>query len=284
MFDSLKSSQAYQVYRQSLLYDTVRRHGKVLKRAIKLPRYLGTDYECPICGVGLRAFKPMWDSYWRDAAKFGPIHPASKMETLNLEALNCPRCDAFDRERLMAIYLDKAFASFDPNRAYRVVEFAPGEALQKKLKRYPFITYRSADLSRKTVDDQVDMTQMVRYGDASIDIVLCSHVLEHIPEDRKAMGEIRRVLRADGFALILVPLVVGVDETHEDPSIQSEADRWKYFGMGDHVRQYGKRDFLARLKSAGLRVEQLGIEHFGAEVFRRAGIAENSVLYVARPR
>jgi SAM-dependent methyltransferase len=165
-----------------------------------------------------------------------------------------------------------------------VVEFAPGEALQKKLKRYPFITYRSADLSRKTVDDQVDMTQMVRYGDASIDIVLCSHVLEHIPEDRKAMGEIRRVLRADGFALILVPLVVGVDETHEDPSIQSEADRWKYFGMGDHVRQYGKRDFLARLKSAGLRVEQLGIEHFGAEVFRRAGIAENSVLYVARPR
>jgi hypothetical protein len=54
--------------------------------------------------------------------------------------------------------------------------------------------------------------------------------------------------------------------------------------MGDHVRQYGKRDFLARLKSAGFRVEQLGVEHFGAEVFRRAGIAENSVLYVAHPR
>jgi hypothetical protein len=78
--------------------------------------------------------------------------------------------------------------------------------------------------------------------------------------------------------------VVGVDETHEDPSIESEELRWKYFGMGDHVRQYGKRDFLARLRSAGLRVEQLGVEYFGAEAFRRAGIAENSVLYVARPR
>jgi SAM-dependent methyltransferase len=176
------------------------------------------------------------------------------------------------------------FATFDPSRAYRLVEFAPGDALQKKLRRYPFIAYRSADLSRKTVDENVDMTQMVRYGDASIDIILCSHVLEHIPEDRKAMSEIRRVLRPDGFALILVPLVVGVDVTHEDPSIESEAGRWKYFGMGDHVRQYGKRDFLARLKGAGLRVEQLGVEHFGAEVFRRAGIAENSVLYVARPR
>jgi SAM-dependent methyltransferase len=284
MFNSLKSSQAYQVYRHSLLYDTVRRHGKVLKRAIKLPQYLGTEYQCPVCGIGLRAFRPMWKSYWRDAEKFGPIHPASKMETLNLQAFTCPRCDAFDRERLMAIYLDKVFATFDPSRAYRLVEFAPGDALQKKLRRYPFIAYRSADLSRKTVDENVDMTQMVRYGDASIDIILCSHVLEHIPEDRKAMSEIRRVLRPDGFALILVPLVVGVDVTHEDPSIESEAGRWKYFGMGDHVRQYGKRDFLARLKGAGLRVEQLGVEHFGAEVFRRAGIAENSVLYVARPR
>jgi SAM-dependent methyltransferase len=284
MFDSLKSTHAYQVYRHSLLYDTVRRHGKVLKRAINLPHYLGTKYECPVCGVGLRAFKPMWKSYWRDAAKFGPIHPASKMETLNLESFTCPRCDAFDRERLMAIYLDQVFAKFDHNRAYRLVEFAPGDALQKKLRRYPFVVYHSADLSRKTVDENVDLTQMVRYGDASIDILLCSHVLEHIREDRQAMSEIRRVLRSDGFALILVPLVVGVDETHEDPSIESEAQRWKYFGMGDHVRQYGKRDFLARLKSSGLRVEQLGVEHFGAEVFQRAGIAENSVLYVARPR
>src|ERR1700722_5094725 len=228
MFDSLKSSQAYQVYRHSLLYDTVRRHGKALKRAIKLPQYLGTEYKCPVCGVGLRAFRPMWKSIWGEAAKNGPDHPASKMETLNLEAFTCPRCDAFDRERLMAIYLDKVFATFDPNRAYRLVEFAPGDALQKKLRRSPSIAYRSADLSRKTVDENVDMTQMVRYGDASIDIILCSHVLEHIPEDRKAMSEIRRVLRPDGFALILVPLVVGVDVTHEDPSIESEAQRWKY--------------------------------------------------------
>jgi hypothetical protein len=60
--------------------------------------------------------------------------------------------------------------------------------------------------------------------------------------------------------------------------------RWKYFGMGDHVRQYGKRDFIDRLEAAGLKVDQLAIEHFGAQAFRHAGIAENSVLYVARPR
>ena len=93
-----------------------------------------------------------------------------------------------------------------------------------------------------------------------------------------------RVLKPDGFAIVLVPLVVGLDETHEDTSMDTAELRWKYFGAGDHVRQYGKRDFIERLEAAGLRVEQLGIDHFGAETFHRAGIAENSVLYVVHPR
>ena len=284
MFKSVKTTPVYRLYRQSLLYDTVRKHGKVLKRAIKLPRYLGSEYQCPVCGVGLRAFRPMWKSYWRDAAIYQPIHPPQLMETLNLAAFTCPRCDAFDRERLIALYLDEAFRSFDHSRTYRLLEFAPGDALRKKLGRHSFIAYRSADLSRKTVDERVDMTDMAAYADGSLDIILCSHILEHIPDDRKAMREMRRVLKPEGFAIVLVPLVVGLDETHEDPSMNTPELRWKYFGMGDHVRQYGKRDFIERLQSTGLRVEQLGMEHFGAEVFRRAAIAENSVLYVVRPR
>jgi SAM-dependent methyltransferase len=151
------------------------------------------------------------------------------------------------------------------------------------IKLYPSIVYRSADLSRKTVDERIDLTAMNRYADQSVDIILCSDVLEHIPEDRKAMREIARVLKPDGFAVLLVPLVKGLDETHEDPAIVSEAMRWKYFGMGDHVRQYGKRDFLERLSAAGLTVHQLGKEYFGAEAFRNAGLTESSVLYVVRP-
>jgi len=283
MFESIKTTPAYRLYRQSLIYDTVRKRGKVLKRAIKLPRYLGTEYQCPVCGVGLRAFRPMWKSYWRDVEIYKPVHAAQSMETLNLEAFTCPRCDAFDRDRLTAIYLEEAFRGFDRNRIYRLLEFAPGDALHKKLKSLPFIAYRSADLSRKTVDERIDMTDMAGYADGSLDIILCSHILEHIPDDRKAMREMRRVLKPDGFAIVLVPLVVGLDETHEDPGMDTPELCWKYFGAGDHVRQYGKRDFIERLEAAGLRVEQLGIAHFGAEAFRRAGIANNSVLYVARP-
>lgn len=283
MLESFKTTRAYRIYRQSLIYDRVRKNGKVLKRAIKLPRYLGSDYQCPVCAVRLRAFRPMWKSYWRDHAKFAPIHPPATYETLNLEFFTCPRCDAFDRERMVAIFLEQAFSNFDRSRLYRLLEFAPCDALRKKLKRYPFIAYRSADLTRKNVDESVDLTNMAAYADRSLDIILCSHVLEHVPEDRKAMREIARVLKPDGFAIVLVPLVVGVDATHEDPNLNTEALRWKYFGMGDHVRQYGKRDFVERLEAAGLKVEQLGIEHFGAETFRHAGIADNSVLYVVRP-
>jgi len=281
---SAKSTRAYRIYRNSLLYDTVRRRGKVLKRAVKLRRYLGSEYQCPVCGVGLRAFRPVGKSYWRDVDKFGPIHLPTAIETFNVAAFSCPRCDAFDRDRLTAIYLEQVFRTFDHGRMYRLIEFAPGDALHKKLKRYPFIAYRSADLSRKDVDERVDLTAMDSYADHSVDILLCSHILEHIPDDRKAMREICRVLKPDSFAIILVPLVLGIDETREDPSIDTEALRWKYFGMGDHVRQYGKRDFIDRLEAAGLKVDQLGVEHFGAEAFRRTGIAENSVLYVVRPR
>ena len=268
--------------KHSVPYIAFREWNKHLRRQLKLPYYRGTAFRCPVCEVRLRAFKPMWKSYWKGVEQYAPIHPVSAMETFNVAAFRCPSCDAFDRERLTAIYLDEVFGSLDRSRKYRLIEFAPAHALLKKLKRLPFIEYRSADLVRNDVDDRVDLTDMRGYADNSVDIFLCSHVLEHIPDDSKAMRELHRILKPGGFGVVLVPLVVGVEETHEDPRIDTDELRWKYYGMGDHVRQYGKRDFVARLTAAGFAVDQLGIDHFGAETFRTAGIADNSVLYVVR--
>jgi SAM-dependent methyltransferase len=279
-----RNTRAYRLYRDSATYTRVRRKGKAIKRALKLPGYLGSTHECPVCGTRLRAFKPIWKSYWRDVEIFAPLHGKKEMETFNTAAYSCPRCDASDRERLIAIYLDRAFAKFSRTRRYRLIEVAPADGLPRIFARYPFIEYRSADLNRKDVDEHLDLTAMIAHADQSVDILLCSHVLEHVDDDRKAMREIRRVLKPDGFAILLVPLVIGVEETHEDPTFDTLELRWKYFGMGDHVRQYGKRDFIARLEAAGLSVEQLGIDYFGGETFRRAGIADNSILYVVRPR
>ncbi|MEA2938079.1 MAG: hypothetical protein QOC56_1583 [Alphaproteobacteria bacterium] len=269
--------------KRSLAYVAFREWTKALRRRARLPAYRGGDYQCPICGTGLRAFKPIWKSYRRAVERYAPVHPPAAMETFNAEAFSCPDCDAFDRERLTALYLDRVFASFDRSRRHRLIEFAPAHALHRKLKSYPFIDYRSADLVRRDVSDRgVDLTDMPGYADGSVDIFLCSHILEHIPEDRQAMWELHRILKPGGFGIVLVPLFAGVEETHEDASIVTVEGRWKYFGDGDHVRQYGKRDFLGRLAAAGFRIEQVAMEFFGADVFRRAGIAADSVLYVVR--
>ena len=278
----IKGTTAYQRYKHSLPYVTLREWDKALRRKFQLGRYRGTEFGCPVCGVTLAAFKAGAASYQRILREHGYIYPLSAIETFNVAAYACPSCDASDRERLYALHLDRVFAARDPARCYRMLEFAPSFGLSRKLKRLWFVDYRSADLYRNNVDDRLDITDMRGYADGSFDIVLCSHVLEHVPDDRRAMGELRRILRPDGFAIVMVPLVHGVEETNEDPAIDTPALRWKYFGSDDHVRQYGQRDFADRLAAAGFEVERLGIDFFGADPFRRAGIAADSVLYVVR--
>jgi hypothetical protein len=138
------------------------------------------------------------------------------LRDIQLSAFSCPRCDTFDRDRLTALYLEQVFRNFDPGSP-RAMQ------LHKKLKRHPFVAYRSADLSRKDVDELIDLTAMDRYAGISVDILLCSHVLEHIPDaqltediryrgeraDRRPQG--RRLLRnlRIGLALHLKPLIGG---------------------------------------------------------------------------
>src|SRR5262245_48766307 len=269
--------------KKSAPYIAFRKWQKALRRRVGLREYLGTQYQCPICRVSLRAFKPVWKSFWMHYQQYEYIHSPFAWETFNFGAFSCPSCGSNDRERLPALYLDRVLAAYDRRRRYRLIEFAPGEALDRAIRRYPFVEYRSADLHRHDVDDRVDLTACP-YADGAVDIFICSHVLEHIPDDRKAMRELNRILAPDGFGILLVPLFPHIDETHEDPSIVTMEERWKYFGGGDHVRQYGKRDFIDRLTAAGFHVDQLGIDYFGRETFRRHGIAENSVLYVVRKR
>jgi ubiquinone/menaquinone biosynthesis C-methylase UbiE len=131
------------------------------------------------------------------------------------------------------------------------------------------------------VDDHVDITRMDIYPDESFDAFICSHILEHVREDTKAMAELYRILKAGGWGIAMVPLLLGNEETREDPSKTTEAERWRYFCQGDHVRLYARKDFIARLESVGFRVVPLDVHHFGQENFRRHGISLTSVLYIA---
>ena len=130
------------------------------------------------------------------------------------------------------------------------------------------------------VDDRVDVMDMNTYGDNQFDFFICSHVLEHVVDDKKALGELYRVLKPRGQGVLMVPIVLGVEKIDEDPSITDPAERWRRFGQYDHVRLYSKRGFLDRVSEAGFRIYEHGWEYFGEDVFTRNGVNRQSKLYI----
>jgi predicted SAM-dependent methyltransferase len=94
------------------------------------------------------------------------------------------------------------------------------------------------------------------------------------------MKELHRVLKPGGWGIAMVPITNAIEETYENDSITTDADRWKYFGQDDHVRMYSKKGFVGNLEKAGFKVDQLGIDYFGSNVFERHGIHPRSILYI----
>ncbi len=271
MFLNLKRTNAYETYKQ---------WKKAIQRYLSRPFYFGDRHKCPVCERNIRCFKPIWKPYPGMLREHGFIYPIESMETVNFSAYSCPVCDASDRERLQALYLDERIPSMEHDETAVCIDFAGSPGIAKKLRAIPWLRYRTADLCRPGVDDQIDITNMTVYLDASIDMFICSHILEHVPDDLRAMRELRRVLKPGGFGIVMVPLVVGVDETHEDLKITDPSLRWKYFAQDDHLRLYGGRDLVRRLELANFIVSRLGIDHFGDERFDTAGIHANSKIYV----
>jgi SAM-dependent methyltransferase len=130
---------------------------------------------------------------------------------------------------------------------------SPEACLRDELQRLRDIDYVTGDLYAEDVDVLLDLTA-IDFPDASFDVILCSHVLEHIPDDRVAMAEIRRVLRPDGWALINGPSDPARTMTYEDAAIVLPEERLRHFGQEDHARVYSSRDFAARLENAGFGV------------------------------
>ncbi len=243
--------------------------------------YMGDKYECPVCNTKLAYFTPIGNDFFEAFDKFEYNYPLAHSETFNFLHYHCPKCYSGDRERMYALYFKKKFSNIDKSKKLDFVDFAPSSGLEKYyLRKLDFLNYRTADLFMEGVDDKIDLTDMKEYKDNMFDIFLCSHVLEHVSDDRKAMKELYRILKPGGWGIAMVPINYVMEEVFEDPNITTPADRWKYFGQDDHVRFYSKKGFIKRLQEAGFKVNQYGIDYFGADVFEKCGIHKRSVLYI----
>jgi SAM-dependent methyltransferase len=141
--------------------------------------------------------------------------------------------------------------------------------------------YLTADLEKPAMV-RMDITD-IQYPDESFDAICCSHVLEHVPDDRRAMREICRVLKSSGWAILLVPITA--DRTFEDPSVTDPEERLRLFGQADHVRRYGP-DYTDRLREAGFGVEVVCVSDLvGEKQARRMGLIRHAgaIYYCTRP-
>ncbi|MEE9571915.1 MAG: class I SAM-dependent methyltransferase [Candidatus Neomarinimicrobiota bacterium] len=192
--------------------------------------YYGNERICPVCCKSSRRFNTVGYVPRKDA--------------------QCVRCGALERHRFLWLYLSRKTDIFD-GQPKKMLHIAPEKCFESRFKKLFGDNYLTADLFNPHVMVKMDITN-IEYAAESFDIIYCSHVLEHVQDDKKAMREINRVLKNDGWAILLVPITV--EKTFEDPSIIDPVERLKYFGQENHVRRYGI-DYIDRLREAGFIVE-----------------------------
>lgn len=164
-----------------------------------------------------------------------------------------PSTLSLERHRLLWLYLKKETDFFSAKK--KVLHFAPEQSFYKRFKKMENINYVTTDLHSPLADVKADICNLP-FDDNEFDIIFCNHVLEHIPDDTKAMQELYRVLKVNGIGIFQIPQDLSREKTFEDNTITSKKERTVIFGQYDHVRIYGK-DYFNKLREIGFKVEEV---------------------------
>lgn len=233
----------YRNTRQISLFSRVMSAGR--RRFGQLP--LGGDFHCCICGQYSRYFLP-----YRGGAKAQPpLMTELGMTGSDLDHFSCPKCGSHDRERHLEMYFQR-MGLFNRIKNAKVLHFAPEYWFSKRIRDQSPARYVMADLFPTNAEIiKMDMLDIPESSD-TFDFVIANHVLEHVPDDLKALSEIVRVLKVGGVAILQTPFSPVLTRTFSDPGIVADSSRLHAYGQEDHVRLYGN-DIFERFESAGLK-------------------------------
>lgn len=192
----------------------------------------------------------------------------------------CPNCKSRERHRELGLVMDKVNWY---HKGMRVLHFAPEQVFHKLFSSFADIDYWSVDLNPNSykgkIRKAVDITN-ISFDDNSFDLIMCMHVLEHIPDDRKAMSELYRVLKPNGIAFLNVPLF---QKFLENPEYNTPELRAKYYGQFDHVRAYNFDVYSQRLIDSGfVDIKVFTAEGTNEEILERYGLRKHGKTFLCR--
>lgn len=186
----------------------------------------------------------------------------------------CPGCASLERHRLLYLYLQNEINL--SNRKIKILHFAPEYPLQKIFKKTYGKNYLSTDIEHPDAMLHADITNMP-LDNNSFDLIICNHVLQEIPDDKKAMRELFRILKKGGTAIITIPKNKKAKETFENQGEINNKDRKKLYGYYGAIRIYGD-DFIKRLKDSGFKVKTIDyIKVFAEKKISKYGLSEEKI-------
>jgi len=214
---------------------------------------------CPLCEEKIRLYVPFGKPLRRSA--------------------QCPVCRSLERHRAFWIWIN---SNIDLScEGFKVLHFAPEKCLLDKFSRMSNIDYYAVDINpdKQGIRDVIDI-QNINYSDGTFDLIVCNHVLEHIPDDKAALLELRRVLKVSGILLLTVPINLNRDKTFENPEYNTPELRLKNYGHKDHRRMYGIIDLERSVQRAGLTAERImPNKHLTSDELNCFGLKKEEILF-----
>jgi SAM-dependent methyltransferase len=269
----------------------IRQHSEHIWQTIRqreMEQFRGSGVVCPVCGLIFSAFAPVYQ-WKRSSLNASP--PGDQCVTI-AEAERCPSCNSLPRHRLLWKYLETETSIFQSS-PLRLLDIAPTLPFYDRFSTSANISYFPCDIDPNQQKYSGFPGPILRaslcelpFPDDFFDVILCSHVLEHIKNDHLAICEMFRVLKPGGWGIIQVPENNLLEMTLEDPAIVLPEARESAFGQFDHVRQYG-RDFRDRLIAGGFQVNTIDfvktfpaeqIASFGFDRYEQIHLCTKSIL------
>jgi len=245
--------------------------GNKLPPRFKLFLHRGVKYICPFCNYTSNSLLPMGHDVevLREKQVIGG----------NRRRCKCYKCGSTDRERLIYIYLREKVRIFSSDKTKSILHISPEKNLSQKIIDFGFSEYVCGDLFAEGYKypehvQKIDVLD-IPYSDNTFDVIICNHVLEHIPSDLLAIKELRRVLKRGKQAILQVPISKNSEKTFEDFSVTDPEQRKKIFGQFDHVRIYGQ-DYIKRLEEGGFKVTRANI----SKEFMKYGLNKDEDIFV----